>query len=154
MSKRIEFGLNFQEMIISWLLGEVWSISTILGKFCHLGMPESCPNLPKILVLTITVKKDWSWLKLSGNDHFMVTRWSMVHFDHFGQILPPGHAQNLPNLPRKWFFLTITLPNQVKFGWNFQEMFILWLGSEWCSSLGILDKICVSNSQKKRLQMH
>ena len=43
------------------------------------------------------VKNDQIWLKLSGNDHFMITRSNMVHFDHFGQILPAGHVQILPN---------------------------------------------------------
>ena len=32
-SKLIEFGWNFQEMIIAWLVGEIWSILNILDIF-------------------------------------------------------------------------------------------------------------------------
>ena len=48
-SKVIRFGWNFQEMIISWLLGKIWTILIILAKSCP-GMPKICPNLPKIQV--------------------------------------------------------------------------------------------------------
>ena len=60
------------------LVGEVWAILIILGKFCIVGMPESCPQFPKILVLTITLSK---MTKFGGNFQ-EVGKWVPLFWTH------------------------------------------------------------------------
>ena len=61
----IGFGWNFQEMIITWLLGELWGILIILVKSC-LGMPKSCPKSSWKIEIELRSRKFpprliWGW---------------------------------------------------------------------------------------------
>ena len=83
-------SLNSRKKAITFFLPTFWPILTHfwhLEKFSHF--------FEKIKNRNNSLKTDWIWMKLSQNDHCMIIKWNMEHFEHFGQILP-RHAQKLP----------------------------------------------------------
>ena len=130
-----EQSLNIQGMIISWLLGEVWAILIILVNFCLLGMPKSCPNLPKILVVTITlsimIKFGWNFQEM----FILLLRGEVCRILTFWANFAPWACPELAQFARKWVFSAITPSKMVKHGWNFHKMFISLLRGEVCTIL-------------------